>query len=46
MKISSSIENDTLENLVIKYKTTIDDLKEYNDINNLNINDKLIIPNE
>lgn len=37
-------ENDTLESIVLKYKTTIDELKEYNDLSNLNINDKIIIP--
>ena len=37
--------NETLESIVIKYHTTIDDLKEYNDLNNLNIGDKIIIPN-
>ena len=37
-------ENDTLESIVIKYKTSIDELKEYNDLTNLNINDKIIIP--
>jgi len=37
-------ENDTLESIVLKYKTTIDELKEYNDLSSLNINDKIIIP--
>ena len=37
-------ENDTLESIVLKYKTTVDELKEYNDLSNLNINDKIIIP--
>ena len=37
-------ENDTLEGIVLKYKTTIDELKEYNDLSSLNINDKIIIP--
>jgi len=45
-KIYKIKENDTLENIIIKYKTNIEELKEYNDINNLNINDKIIIPNE
>lgn len=43
-KIYKIKENETLESIVIKYKTTIDELKEYNDLNNLNINDKIIIP--
>jgi len=37
-------ENDTSESIVLKYKTTIDELKEYNDLSNMNINDKIIIP--
>ena len=37
-------ENDTLESIVLKYKTSIDELKEYNDLSNININDKIIIP--
>ena len=37
-------ENDTLESIVLKHKTTVDELKEYNDLSNLNINDKIIIP--
>ncbi len=44
-KIYKIHENETLEIIVIKYHTTIDDLKEYNDLNNLNIGDKIIIPN-
>ena len=44
-KIYKIHENETLESIVIKYHTTIDDLKEYNDLNNLNIGDKIIIPN-
>lgn len=37
-------ENDTLESIVLKYKITVDELKEYNDLSSLNINDKIIIP--
>ena len=44
-KVYKIHENETLESIVIKYHTTIDDLKEYNDLNNLNIGDKIIIPN-
>lgn len=44
-KIYKIEENDTIEGIVLKYKTTLDDLKEYNDLNNLQINDKIIIPN-
>lgn len=43
-KIYKIHENETLESIVIKYHTTIDDLKEYNDLNNLNIGDKIIVP--
>ncbi len=44
-KIHKVTETDTLESIVMKYHTTIDDLKEYNDLNELKINDKIIIPN-
>ena len=43
-KIYKIKENDTLESIVLKYKTTLDDLKEYNDLNNIQINDKIIVP--
>lgn len=43
-KVYTLVPNETLESLVIKHKTTIDELKEYNDINSLNVNDKIIIP--
>lgn len=43
-KIHTIKENENLESIVIKYKTTIDELKEYNDLTNLSINDKIIIP--
>lgn len=43
-KVYTINPNETLESLVIKHKTTIDELKEYNDLSNLNINDKIIIP--
>ena len=43
-KIYKIHENETLESIVIKYHTTIDDLKEYNDLINLNIGDKIIVP--
>ena len=35
---------DTIETICSKYNLLIDDLKEYNDINNVNIGDKIIIP--
>lgn len=43
-KIYTIKENESIESIVMKYHTTIDDLKEYNDINNLNIGDKIILP--
>lgn len=43
-KVYTINSNETLESIVIKYHTTIDELKEYNDLNNLSINDKIIIP--
>lgn len=43
-KIYKLTESDTLENLVIKFHTTLDELKEYNDLTNIKVNDKLIIP--
>ena len=39
-------ENDTLESLVATYETDIDTLKEYNQIDVLNIGDKIIIPSK
>ena len=43
-KVYKLNENETLESVVIKYHITIDELKEYNDINNLSVGDKIIIP--
>ena len=43
-KVYTINSNETLESIVIKYHTTLDELKEYNDLNNLSINDKIIIP--
>lgn len=37
-------EGDTIDNIINKYNTNIDILKEYNDISKLNIGDKLVIP--
>ena len=37
-------ENDNIDSILEKYKITIEELKEYNDIDDLKINDKLIIP--
>ncbi|MBQ3021082.1 MAG: LysM peptidoglycan-binding domain-containing protein [Bacilli bacterium] len=43
-KVYKIKENDTLEGIVVKFKTSIDDLKQYNDLTNMQIDDKLIIP--
>lgn len=37
-------EGDTVENIVNQYNTNIEILKEYNDVSNLNVGDKIIIP--
>ena len=37
-------ESDTLEYILDKYKITKEELENYNDISNINIGDKLIIP--
>ena len=43
-KIVKLKDDETLESIVMKYHTTIDELKEYNDLNSLNVNNKIIIP--
>lgn len=43
-KIHKITETDTIENIVMKYHTTLDELKEFNDLSDLKINDKIIIP--
>ena len=35
---------DTIESICKKYNVTIDDIKDYNDVTNINVNDKIIIP--
>ena len=37
-------ENDSLESICIKYNTTENVLKEYNDLTNIALGDKIIIP--
>lgn len=37
-------EGDTIESICNKYNVTINDLEEYNDINNIKVNDKIVIP--
>ena len=39
-------EGDTVESILERYQITLDKLNKYNTINELNIGDKLIIPNE
>ena len=36
--------NDTIDSIIEKYNITLDELKEYNDIDDIKLNDKLIIP--
>lgn len=38
--------DDTLESILNKYKVSKDDLEEYNDLSNLQMGDKIIIPTE
>lgn len=37
-------EEDTLDSILFKYKVTLDDIKEYNDIDNIKVHEKIIIP--
>lgn len=37
-------ENETLEEIIKKYECTLEDLRMYNEITNINIGDKIIIP--
>ena len=37
-------ENDTLESISMKYNISIDDIKEYNDIDKITLGNKLIVP--
>ena len=37
-------ENDTVESVCKKYNVSFDELNEYNDLTNINIGDKIIIP--
>ena len=39
-------ENDTLDSIIEKYNTTIDNIKKYNVINEIKVGDKIIIPYE
>ena len=35
---------DTIESICNKYNLMVDDIKEYNDLTNINVGDKIIIP--
>lgn len=37
-------EEDTIESVAIKYNVSLDDLRQYNDIENINIGDKIVVP--
>ena len=37
-------ENDNIEKILDKYKITKEELENYNDLSNIKVNDKLIIP--
>ena len=37
-------ENETLDDIILKYKTTKEELIDYNDLDNLRVGSKLIIP--
>ena len=43
-KIYIMREEDTLESIAIKYNVSLENLREYNDLENINIGDKIIIP--
>lgn len=38
-------ENDSIENIMTKYNTTREEIEEYNDLNDMKIGSKIIIPN-
>jgi len=37
-------ENETVEDMIKKYETTIDNVRNYNDITNIKVGDKILIP--
>ena len=45
-KICIVRENDTIDNILEKYNTTLDILRKYNVINDIKVGDKIIIPYE
>lgn len=45
-KICIVRENDTIESIIEKYNTTLENIKKYNVINDIRVGDKIIIPYE
>ena len=43
-KIYKVAENDTLESIVLKYHTSVEEIKEYNELSGISVGDKIIIP--
>ena len=43
-KVHIVTENDTIESIIEKYNTTKESLEAYNNLNDLKIGDKLIVP--
>ena len=43
-KIYKVSQEDTLESIVLKYHTSVEEIKEYNELSNINVGDKIIIP--
>lgn len=43
-KVHITRQDDTMESIASKYNITIDDIKEYNEIENISIGDKIVIP--
>jgi LysM repeat protein len=37
-------KEDTIESVAIKYNVSLNDLAEYNNISNINVGDKIIVP--
>ena len=44
-KTVKTVLTDTLDSIMEKYGVTLEELKKYNDLTNLQLGDKLIIPN-
>ena len=37
-------EEDTLDSILLKYNVKMDEITEYNDVENIHVGDKIIIP--